>query len=427
MDREARSGDMPWFDQGFAQGPQQCGAKDGPGTTRTGGLHATHTTSFCHGGRRRPAAIGLAAIGGAANAQGAYPSRPITIIVPFAAGGPTDVITRIVTQHMSQTLGQQFVVENVVGAGGTVGATRAARATNDGYTLITGHVGTHAASVALYPDLQYHPEKDFEPVALLAGTPIVILAKKDFPAKDLGEFVTQVKANSAKMNQAHAGVGSVSHISCILLNSQLGAKPVGIPFNGTGPAMNALIAGQIDYMCDQIVNAVPQIQSGTIKGYAVATPERNPSLPDLPTTSEAGLPAYQASAWNAIFAPKGTPEAILVKLNDAAAKALSDDNVRKRLLDLGSDIPNADGRTRAVSRQARHRRDRQMDAGAQGRDRGAAGQHHDGAGQVESAHRRRSTGAGCKSRPVCIVRAPRAKRVAWANAHKAIGAAAAAL
>lgn len=292
------------------------------------------------------ALLGTAVVGTAAQAQANYPTRPITIIVPFAAGGPTDVITRIVTQHMSQTLGQQFVVENVVGAGGTLGATRAARATNDGYTLITGHMGTHAASVALYPELQYHPEKDFEPIALLAGTPIVILTKKDFPAKTLAEFATQVKANSAKMNQAHAGVGSVSHISCILLNSQLGAKPVGIPFNGTGPAMNALIAGQVDYMCDQIVNAVPQIQSGTIKGLAVATPARNPSLPDMPTTTEAGLPAYQASAWNAIFAPKGTPEPILAKLNDAAVKALSDEAVRKRLLELGSDIPGPDGRTR---------------------------------------------------------------------------------
>ncbi len=292
------------------------------------------------------ATLGLAALATPVWAQGAYPSRPITIIVPFAAGGPTDAITRIVAQHMSQTLGQQLVVENVVGAGGTTGGTRAARATNDGYTLITGHMGTHAASVALYPDLQYHPEKDFEPVGLLAGTPILILAKKDFPAKDLKEFVAQVKANSAKMNQAHAGVGSVSHISCILLNSQLGAKPVGIPFNGTGPAMNALIAGQIDYMCDQIVNAVPQINAGTIKAYAVATPERNPSLPNLPTTKEAGLPEFQASAWNAIFAPKGTPEPILVKLNDAVVKALSDDAVRKRLSDLGSDIPSVEGRSR---------------------------------------------------------------------------------
>jgi tripartite-type tricarboxylate transporter receptor subunit TctC len=200
--------------------------------------------------------------------------------------------------------------------------------------------------VALYPDLQYHPEKDFEPVGLLAGTPVLILAKKDFPAKNLQEFVTQVKANSAKMNQGHAGVGSVSYISCTLLNAQLGAKPVGIPFNGTGPAMNALIAGQIDYMCDQIVNAVPQIQSSTIKSYAIATPDRNPALPDLPTTKEAGLPAYQVSAWNAIFAPKGTPEPILAKLNDAVVKALSDQNVRKRLLDLGSDIPSVEGRSR---------------------------------------------------------------------------------
>jgi tripartite-type tricarboxylate transporter receptor subunit TctC len=274
-----------------------------------------------------------------------YPTRTITMIVPFAAGGPTDVIARIVTGHMAQTLGQSIIIENVVGAGGTTASARASRAANDGYTLITGHMGTHAASVPLYPNLAYHPEKSFEPVGLLAGTPILILARKDFPPKDLKEFVAYVKANAAKVNAAHAGVGSVSHVSCQLLNSLLGIEPVGVPFNGTGPAMNALVAGQVDYMCDQIVNAVPQINAGTIKAYAIATPERNPSLPNVPTTAEAGLPAFQAQAWNAIFAPKGTPAPIIAKLNAAAVKALDDETVRKRLLELGSVIPQPADRT----------------------------------------------------------------------------------
>src|SRR6478672_4898387 len=277
-----------------------------------------------------------------------YPTRSITMIVPFAAGGPTDVISRIVTANMAPTLGQSIVIENVVGAGGTTATTRASRAANDGYTLITGHMGTHAASVPLYPKLAYHPEKSFEPVALLAGTPILILARKDFAPKDLKEFVTYVKANETKVNAAHAGVGSVSNVSCELLNSVLGVKPVGVPFNGTGPAMNALVAGQVDYMCDQIVNAVPQVNGGTIKAYAVATPERNPSLPNVPTTTEAGLPAFQAQAWNAIFAPKGTPAEVVAKLNEAVLKALDDEGVRKRLLDLGSVIPGPADRTPAA-------------------------------------------------------------------------------
>ena len=287
---------------------------------------------------------GLGAFAAPAQAQ-TYPTRSITMIVPFAAGGPTDVIARIVTGHMAQTLGQAIIIENVVGAGGTTATTRASKATNDGYTLITGHMGTHAASVPLYPNLAYHPEKSFEPVGLLAGTPILILARKDFAPKDLKEFIAYVKANETKVNAAHAGVGSVSNVSCELLNSVLGIKPVGVPFNGTGPAMNALVAGQVDYMCDQIVNAVPQVNGGTIKAYAVATPERNPSLPDIPTTMEAGLPAFQAQAWNAIFAPKGTPAPIVAKLNEAIAKALDDENVKKRLLELGSVIPGPKDRT----------------------------------------------------------------------------------
>jgi tripartite-type tricarboxylate transporter receptor subunit TctC len=274
-----------------------------------------------------------------------YPTRPITLIVPFAAGGPTDVISRIVSEHMSRTLGQQIVIENVLGAGGTTATTRAKRANPDGYTLITGHMGTHAASVALYPNLQYHPANDFEPISMLAGTPVLILAKKDFPPKDLKEFVSYVKANETKLNMAHAGVGSVSFTSCLLLNQLMGVKPTSIPFQGTGPAMNALVGGQVDYMCDQIVNAVPQIEGKTIKAYAIGTPERNPALPNVPTTQEAGLPEFQVSAWNALFAPKGTPKPILDKLNAAAVQALDDENVRKRLLELGSDLPSKDKRT----------------------------------------------------------------------------------
>lgn len=269
-----------------------------------------------------------------------YPTRPITLIVPFAAGGPTDVISRIVGDHMSKTLGQQLVVENVVGAGGTTGSTRAKRAAPDGYTIIMGHMGTHAASVALYPNLAYNPEKDFAPIGLVAGTPILIVARKDLPAKDLGELIKYIKANEAKVNAAHAGVGSVSYTTCTLLNSILKVKPTAVPFNGTGPALNALLGGQVDYMCDQIVNLVSQVEGGAIKAYGVATPERNPVLPKVPTTKEGGLPEYQVSAWNALFAPAGTPQPVLDKLTAALNKALDDENTRKRLLELGSDIPD---------------------------------------------------------------------------------------
>lgn len=284
------------------------------------------------------AVFGLAVTAGGAAAQN-YPTRPITLIVPFAAGGPTDIVARIVGEHMSRTLGQQLVIENTVGAGGTTASVRAKRANPDGYTIIMGHMGTHAASVALYPNLAYHPINDFEPIGMAAGTPVLILARKDFPPKDLQDFGAYVKTNVDKLNMAHAGVGSVSHVTCLLLNSILQVKPTAVPYNGTGPAMNALVAGQVDYMCDQIVNAVPQIKAGTIKAYAVGTAERNPALPDVPTAREAGLPEFQASAWNALFAPKGTPPAIVEKLSSALDAALSDERVRARLLELGSDLP----------------------------------------------------------------------------------------
>ena len=288
------------------------------------------------------AAVAFSGLGAVAPAGAqTYPARSITMIVPFAAGGPTDVVARIVTAHMARTLGQSVVIENVVGSGGTTATIRAARAANDGYTLITGHMGTHAAAVPLYPNLAYDPEKDFAPVALLAGTPIVILARKEFPPRDLHEFMTYVKDHADTVKAAHAGIGSVSHVACQLLDSLLGIKPKGIAFNGTGPAMSALVAGRVDYMCDQIANVVPQVGLGTIKAYAVATPQRNPALPLVPTTAEAGLPNFQVQAWNAIFAPKGTPASVIARLNAAAATALDDDGVRKSLLELGSVIPPA--------------------------------------------------------------------------------------
>jgi tripartite-type tricarboxylate transporter receptor subunit TctC len=279
-----------------------------------------------------------------AQAQGNYPQRPITLVVPFAAGGPTDVIARIVGDHMSRTLGQQIVVENVVGAGGTTGITRAAQAQPDGYTIMMGHMGTHGASPALYPNLKYDPTKDFAPVGLAAGTPIVIVAKKEFPANDLKSFVEYVKKNGDKVNMAHAGSASVSHITGILFSSTINAKPTLVAYRGTGPALNDLMANTVDFMTDQIVNVAPQIQGGNIKAFAIATPERSPALPNVPTTKEAGLDNYEVSAWNAVFAPKGTPEAIVAKLSDALDKALSDETTRKRLLDLGGVIPDASGR-----------------------------------------------------------------------------------
>jgi tripartite-type tricarboxylate transporter receptor subunit TctC len=278
-------------------------------------------------------------------ARAAYPERPVTMIVPFAAGGPTDVVARIVGENMSRTLGQQVVVENVAGAGGTTGITRAAQSTPDGYTIMMGHMGTHGAAPAVYPNLKYDPTKDFAPIGLAAGTPIVIVARKTFPAKDLKEFVAYVKQNSQKLNEAHAGVGSVSFTTCSFLNSLLGAKPTRVVYRGTGSALNDLVAGQVDYMCDQIVNLVPQIQAGTIRAYGVALPARSPALPDVPTTAEGGLPEFRVSAWNAVFAPKGTPPEVVARLSGALLKALDDANTRKRLLDLGADLSDKAAQT----------------------------------------------------------------------------------
>jgi tripartite-type tricarboxylate transporter receptor subunit TctC len=292
------------------------------------------------------AALALAALPGLnpASAQATYPQRPITLIVPFAAGGPTDVIARIVGDHMSRTLGQQVVVENVAGAGGTTGSLRAAQAAPDGYTLVMGHMGTHGAAPALYPALKYDPAKSFDTIGLAAGTPIVVVARKDFPASDLKGFIAQLKTSGDKLNQAHAGVGSVSHSTGILFDSVVGTKPTLVAYRGTGPALNDLMSGQVDFMTDQIVNVAPQVAGGTVKAFAIATPERSPALPDVPTTKEAGLGSYEVTAWNAIFGPKGLPQDIRAKLVGALDKSLSDDTIRKRLLDLGGVIPDSAGR-----------------------------------------------------------------------------------
>jgi tripartite-type tricarboxylate transporter receptor subunit TctC len=291
-------------------------------------------------------AITLALTGGAM-AQ-AYPARPVTMIVPFAAGGPTDIIARIVGDHMSKTLGQQIVIENVAGAGGTTGITRAMTATPDGYTIAMGHLGTFSAAPATYPGLKYDPLNGIQTIGLAGGTPILIVAKKNFPAKDLKEFVAAVKAAPDKFNEAHAGVGSVSWTTCTLLKGVLGVPKLNaVAYRGTGPALNDLVSGQIDFMCDQIVSVSEQIKADTIKAYAVASAERSPALPNVPTTKEAGLPDYQIEAWNGIAGPKGMPKEAVDKLVDALNKALNDEPTKKRLLDLGAVIPSAEERTPA--------------------------------------------------------------------------------
>jgi tripartite-type tricarboxylate transporter receptor subunit TctC len=301
------------------------------------------------GDRKRLCVYALAALAGAWLAQPAtaqnYPARPITVIVPFAAGGPTDVVARIVGDHMGRTLGQQVVVENVVGAGGTTGISRGAAAAPDGYTIMMGHMGTHGAAPALYKSLKYDPTKDFEPIGIAAGTPILVVARNDFPAKTLKEFTAQLKEAGDKVNEGHAGVGSVSFTTCSMFNVMTGAKPTRVPYSGTGPVINDMLAGKLDYACDQIVNLAPQIQGGKIKAYAIATEKRSPALPDVPTSAEAGLPEFKVSAWNALFAPKRTPKEVVAKLSDALSKALSDATTRKRLEDLGGVLPEGPDRT----------------------------------------------------------------------------------
>jgi len=284
------------------------------------------------------AAAALPALPESAAAQ-SYPSRQITFIVPFPPGAATDVCARIVADHMSRTLGQQIVIQNLSGAGGTVGSARAMRADPDGYTILMGQMGTHAASVALYPNLPYRPAEDFETVGQVAAFPLLIAARKDFPANDLKEFIAYLKANDTKINQGHAGVGSIFFTTCLMLNSIVGAKPTMVTFAGGAPAMNALVGGQIDFMCGDILTGASQMADGKIKIYALAAPKRNAVIPTVPTTAEAGLPEYVVAGWNGIFAPKGTPKPIVDALADALEKALDDEDTRRRLTLLGCDIP----------------------------------------------------------------------------------------
>lgn len=285
----------------------------------------------------------LAALAAAPAAAQTYPTRQITMIVPFAAGGPTDIIARIMADHMSRTLGQTIVVENAAGAGGTTASTRVSRATPDGYTIMMGNLGTHSASVGLYPNLAYDPRTDFEPVINAAGTPMLISAHKDFPANTLQEMIALIRANPTRFNYGHGGVGSTSHLTCVFFHHLVGAPVQHVPFRGSGPAMAALLGKQLDYVCDQTVGIVPQLQN--LKTFVVATPARLPTAPDVPTSAEGGLPAFQAVGWNAIFAPKGTPRDIVDRLNAAGRAALADEAVRKRLLELGCEIPDAAGQT----------------------------------------------------------------------------------
>jgi tripartite-type tricarboxylate transporter receptor subunit TctC len=237
------------------------------------------------------------------------------------------------------------IVENVVGAGGTVGVTRVARSAPDGYTLLMGNLGTQAASVGLYEKLAYDPRTDFEPIMSTGGTPMVVAGKKDLPVKNFREFMAYVKANAAKLNYGSGGVGATSHLTCLYLDSLLGVQPQHIPFRGSGPALNALLGGQVDYVCDQTVAIVPSIQAGQIKGLVVAVPNRLSAIPDVPTSAEQGLADFQVVGWNALFAPKGTAKDIVDKLNSAARAALNDQNIRKRLVDLSVEVPDEAGQT----------------------------------------------------------------------------------
>jgi tripartite-type tricarboxylate transporter receptor subunit TctC len=266
-----------------------------------------------------------------------FPARTVTVIVPFAAGGPADITGRIVADIFTRHLGQKFLVENVGGAGGTTGALRAARAGADGYTILSGHLGTNALAPAFYPNLGYDPQKDFAPIGLTAEYPELLVVRKDFPANNLREFVAYAKSNPDKLNVGHAGLGSVSYIGCLLLHAAIGIKPAMIPFTGTAPVLNAMLGGQVDYECDPVLGTLSQVQAGNVKALAVAARKRSPLLPDVPTSHEQGLPEFDIAPFYAVFVPTGTPQAIVEKLADALSKGLNEEAVQKRLTELGAD------------------------------------------------------------------------------------------
>ncbi|HET9582840.1 MAG TPA: tripartite tricarboxylate transporter substrate-binding protein [Bradyrhizobium sp.] len=284
------------------------------------------------------AVVAMMAVAGIGDARAQdYPTRTVTVIVPFAAGGPADITGRIVADIFSRYLGQKFVVENVGGAGGTTGALRAARAAADGYTILSGHLGTNALAPAFYPNLGYDPQKDFEPIGLTAEYPELLVVRKDFPANNLKEFVAYARSNPEKLNVGHAGLGSVSYIGCLLLHAAIGIKPTMIPFTGTAPVLNAMLGGQVDYECDPVLGTLSQVQAGNVKALAIAARKRSPLLPDVPTSHEQGLPEFDIAPFYAVFVPSGTPQAVVGKLADALSKGLNEEVVQKRLTDLGAD------------------------------------------------------------------------------------------
>ena len=280
-----------------------------------------------------------------AHAQG-YPAKSIRVVVPFPAGGPSDVVARIVTESMAKILGQSLVIENVGGAGGTIGSARVAAAPADGYTLLAGSMGSHVAAPVLTPNVKYDSERDFEPIGFTAHAPAVIVARKDFPAKDLGEFVDHLRKDGASVKQAHGGIGSSSHMACLQFTSQAAVAPSLVAYRGTGPALNDLIGGHVDFFCEQAVSVAPQIAAGTIKAYGVSAGARLAALPNVPTAKETGV-NFQMSIWAGIFAPKGTPKEIIDRLAFALDQALDDPAVTRRLADLGGSIPAKDERTPA--------------------------------------------------------------------------------
>jgi tripartite-type tricarboxylate transporter receptor subunit TctC len=267
-----------------------------------------------------------------------FPSRSMTMVIPFAAGGPTDILGRVVAGRMSEILGQTAVVENVGGAGGMTGSARVANATPDGYQFVLGTVGTHAQGQTLYKNPLYNAATDFTPAILIANVPIVLETRKDLPVNNFKEFVAYAKANQAKMQFASAGAGSATHLGCVRLNYVIGVNVTHVPYRGTGPALQDLEGGRVDYMCDIITTAKPPIDSGAVKGLAIFDTKRSPALPDIPTAAEQGTPNLVAYTWNAIFLPKGTPEPIVKKIHDAALAAMHTPAVHDRLTGLGAEI-----------------------------------------------------------------------------------------
>jgi tripartite-type tricarboxylate transporter receptor subunit TctC len=271
----------------------------------------------------------------AAGAQ-AYPERTITIVVPFAAGGPTDTVTRLVGQSMMKTLGKTVIVENTAGAGGTIGVEKVARAKPDGYTLLLMHIGI-STSPSLYRNLRYDPVKDLDPIGLVTDVPMTLIARKDFPPKDMKDLITYVKANKDKVTYANAGVGAASHLCGMLFMTSIATDLTTIPYKGTGPAMTDLLGGQVDFMCDQTTNTTPQIKGGKVKAYAVTTKKRVASLPDLPTMEESGLKGFEVGIWHGIWVPHGTPKPVIDKLVAALQTALKDPEIIAKFAELGTE------------------------------------------------------------------------------------------